>query len=483
MAKRQRRRREVRRREHAKREGWKTHHSVITGAGIAATATLGIAGTALADNVAYYVGSNADTAVATDCTDPTNTDCTLRDAVNAANANSGYLDYVVFTSNVSGTVTLGGTDILIEDPVRIYGRGPDVDTVSGNGDSRIFDIDMTSTGDEVLIYGLTLTDGDADTSPGGAIYDNNSELAVVDSVLTGNSAYAGGAIYEDGGSNYGKNMVVAYSTVDHNSATYGGGIAGHYSAGIVGGSTVASNYSHAGGGVFNFGAPYGGVIYDSTISGNSSDNGGGGITLYYAYTYNTILGNNLNGGGAADNFDAYLYGLGSLIESPGTTVYGAANITGVDPQLGGLANNGGNAPTLKPAAGSPVVDKGFSFAYYDQRGVQFARIVDNPNASNAFSPPYGAADMGSVELTLAEGPQPPAPAPPFVPPHKKKKKCKKKKKKHHRSAQVAKKKCKKKKKRHSTRPAARAIKRWRAHPSHTGSGDHHWGDHAWRFGQ
>jgi hypothetical protein len=274
-------------------------------------------------------------------------------------------------------------------------------------------------------------------------------------------------------------LVVAYSTVDHNSATYGGGIAGHFSAGIVGGSTVASNTAHVGGGVFNYsiGGSYGGRIFDSTISGNSSDQAGGGITLFYGDAYSSILANS---DAPADTYNVYLYGIGSLIENPGSTVYGVGNITGADPQLAGLANNGGNTPTLKPAAGSPVVDKGFSYAYYDQRGFPFARVVDNPNVSNAFPPPYGAADMGSVELTLAEGPQaqPPAP-PPVVPPHKKKKKCKKKK--HHRSAQVAKKKCKKKKKkRRSSRPTAQAIKRWRESGQVPG-GDRHWGDHAWRF--
>jgi hypothetical protein len=482
MAKRQRRRRRQRRHEHANRQGWKTRHSVVTGAGIAASATLGFAGTALADSSTYYVGSNDDTTGAMDCTDPANIDCTLRDAVTAANSNTGYLDYVVFTANVSGTVTLGGTDILIDDPVSIYGRGADVNTVSGNGDSRIFDVDMTTPGDTVAIYGLTLTDGS--DSAGGAIYDNNADLRVVNSVLTGNDAQAGGAIYEHGGSNFGKNLVVAYSTLDHNTALYGGAIAGNQSAGIIGGSTLTANVAYeAGGGVFNFsnGGEYGARLFDSTISGNSSTNAGGGITLYYAESYNTILANNT--GDTGDTFNVYLYGLGSLFEAPGDTVNGALNIIGADPQLGGLANNGGTMPTLKPAASSPVVDQGLSYAYYDQRGTSFDRIVDNPNVANAFGPPYGAADIGSVELTLAEGPQA-TPSPPPAPPpvvHKKKKKCKKKK--HKRSAESAKKKkCKKKKKHRSARPAARAIHAWQTHAA-THPFEGHWGDRAWKFGR
>ena len=106
------------------------------------------------------------------------------------------------------------------------------------------------------------------------------------------------------------------------------------------------------------------------------------------------------------------------------------NITGQDPQLGGLTSNGGPTPTLKPAAGSPVVDQGSSSVPGDQRA--FPRRVDNPVVANA--PGGNAADIGSVELTLGEGPQPAAVQPPPPPAPTKKKKCKKKKKKHHSAA-------------------------------------------------
>src|SRR5262249_38130306 len=141
----------------------------------------------------------------------------------------------------------------------------------------------------------------------------------------------------------------------------------------------------------------------------------------------------------------------SLIRDPGTTsTSGTSNITGLDPLLGGPANNGGTTPTMKPAAGSPVVDKGNSTGGpggRDQRGV--GRPVDNPNVANAAG--GNGADIGSVELTLAEGPQPPPP-PPVV---NKKKKCKKKNKKHS-AAAAKKKKCKKKKKKHSVAAAVSA---------------------------
>jgi hypothetical protein len=69
------------------------------------------------------------------------------------------------------------------------------------------------------------------------------------------------------------------------------------------------------------------------------------------------------------------------------------NITGVDPQLGGLANNGGPTQTELPSAASPVLDKGNSFGLgSDQRGV--LRPIDFPAIPNAGD----GSDIGAVEL-------------------------------------------------------------------------------------
>jgi hypothetical protein len=111
-----------------------------------------------------------------------------------------------------------------------------------------------------------------------------------------------------------------------------------------------------------------------------------------------------------------------------------------------------------------VVDQSLSYGYYDQRFGP--RIVDNPNKANAATGPYAGADIGSVELTLAEGPQATPAAPPPPPPVNHKKKCKKKK--HKRSATAAKK-CKKKKR------SASADHPWHySEPSRVArAGEHH----------
>lgn len=81
----------------------------------------------------------------------------------------------------------------------------------------------------------------------------------------------------------------------------------------------------------------------------------------------------------------------SLIQTPGgAPLVGAHNLTGIDPQLGPLADNGGPTLTHKPLLGSPAIHAGNPAISdppaTDQRG--FARIVGP------------AIDLGSVEAEL-----------------------------------------------------------------------------------
>src|SRR3954466_1401729 len=413
MAKRQRRKRRQRRHEHATRTGWRTRHSVITGAGLAATATIGLTGSAQAAATYYYVGSTADTATApADCTDPANTDCTLRHAINAANANDTFADSIYFSSTISGTPIVLTSDLpVIDDPVYIVGNGPGANTVSGDDSYRIFNI-QGADGDRVVIAGLQLTDGYADD--GGAIFNDNAELGLYDAFLTGNTASdQGGAIYLRGAdSEEGANGTIAYTTISGNHAdNVGGGVYGYESVGTIGTSTITGNSSGAGGGVSSY-IP--GFIYSSTITGNAADVGGGvyehgGGINRTGYLYNSIVANNLVGTGDPDLHGDFYAGF-DLVKTPATATldtsdprgFGGPNITGVDPQLETLGLNGGDTPNFRPASASPVVDQGQSFEGSDQRFS--TRPIEIPSVPNA--PGGDGGDIGSVELTLAEGPHP-----------------------------------------------------------------------------
>jgi hypothetical protein len=452
MAKRQSRKRQERRREHAKRLGWQTRHSVITGVGLAAGAALGMTSAAQANYL--YVGSHADTTGAVDCANGGNVDCTLRQAIADANANSDQ-DTIYFESGITGTITLG-SQLSVTNPVAFYGPGPQILTISGNHVGRVFDVDPTVTGDSVAIFGLKLANGQTPGN-GGGIRDVDARLVLFDTIVTGNIAGGkGGGIYESGGSNDGQDFYMGYSTVNHNSAVSAGGVYAPLYLGANGPgagvhtSTFSDNHATVGPG----GAMYVGdaaYLTDSTVSGNTAATSGGGISddgkgIGF---YNSIAGGNSAPSGP--DADAYFYAGASLIQhssAPVHTIPGYANITGQSPQLGALANNGGPTPTMRPLATSPVVDQGFSGGY-DQRF--FDRPIDITIVPNG--PGNNASDMGAVELTLGEGPQAtPTPTPTPTPmPHKKK--CKKKKPK--RSAGSAKKKkCKKKKKRSVARTSA-----------------------------
>jgi hypothetical protein len=477
MAKRQRRRRRERRKSRARREGWNTHHSLITGVGVTAGAVVGFSAPALG---ATYAVTNTS--------DPGNgvcdSSCTLREAVDDANADPSTSDDITFASGLSGTITLG-SEIVITGPVGIHGPGPGTLTVSGDDSNGIFRTDMVYTADEVLIEGLTLADGSAPL--GGAIFDYNAELSVSRSVLTGNEAYAGGAIYEAGQTGDGGQFTnLSFSTLADNYAVYGAAIAARYSWGLIGASTLYDNYAYARGGAIVTYFPTGGGIFDSTISGNQAYVTGG-VFVGYAYTASSILANNTAApGNPRDLYSLNFYADFDLVENPdGTGLIGSSNITGVDPQLGGLANNGGPTPTLKPTARSPVVDQGFSYPGVNEDQRYFNRPEDIAAVTNAGN----AADIGAVELTQGEAA---VPAPPPPAPVTKKKKCKKKKKRSVESAK--KKKCKKKKKKRvagAGATAVGAVASWRArldsHPRHAiprsksrRSGERaDWADQAW----
>jgi len=142
--------------------------------------------------------------------------------------------------------------------------------------------------------------------------------------------------------------------------------------------------------------------------------------------FNSIVAGNSGAAGFARDFNGIAYASGSLFQDTTfltiTQAPGPQNITGQDPQLGALQNNGGPTPTRRLAPTSPVIDKGFSYLGADQRGV--GRPIDIGTVSNAAN--GDGSDIGAVELTAAEATIPPAAQPPVTP--TKKKKCKKKKK-------------------------------------------------------
>lgn len=450
MSKRQRRREEKRRRHERNRER-PLGHSLMTGAGVTVGATMLIGGVAQA--ATFTVGTTADPGTATDCTDPANTDCTLRQAITDANSDPG--STITFRSGLSGTITLDSALPIINGPTTITGPGATQIAVSGNDASRPLDI-APSAGDDVRISGLTITHGfttdrggalrskyadltlsdvvisDSEAGFGGggvAAYEGGS-LTIVNSTITGNVADRGAGVETTGAS--GTSAMIRNSTISGNSgADYGGGVYFDYSspAAFENSTAYGNSASGSGGGVYHVGAYDGApglIVTGSTITHNSAYRGGGlacyGATagggshqLTEPILRNTIVfgntadadedGNDVscdfnNEPGNAGTVPAAFSLIGSV--DPGTHLNQTGpNILGQDPQLGPLADNGGPTQTQKPALSSPVIDQGSAFGLgSDQRGQ--GRPFEIPSIPNAAG--GDGSDIGAIELQASDLP-------------------------------------------------------------------------------
>src|SRR5256885_10823106 len=86
-------------------------------------------------------------------------DCTLREAINAANQTSRAT--VQFAQGVTGTILLTGGQLTVSTEMTINGPGAKLLTVDGNLTSRVFDIEPGSSALFVSLSGLTISRGQA----------------------------------------------------------------------------------------------------------------------------------------------------------------------------------------------------------------------------------------------------------------------------------------------------------------------------------
>jgi CSLREA domain-containing protein len=200
--------------------------------------------------------------------------CTLRAAIEEANADSGH-DVIRVAGPSTYTLELG--HLLVSESVGIYGE-PGV-VVDGDGSSRVFYV----LNGGVTITDLTITGGfDPDYSGAGILIGADAQLHLVRCVVEQNSAsQPGSGIANDG------HLHVDRSSVRDNEnyqfwdagggvTSTGGGIHNGYGAIlIVEQSAIVNNRAFRGGGISNSGGWV--SITDSTISGNIAKGSGAGI--------------------------------------------------------------------------------------------------------------------------------------------------------------------------------------------------------------
>jgi CSLREA domain-containing protein len=330
-------------------------------------------------------------------------DCSLREAITAANGDAG-ADFITFDIAGAGPHTIQLTAALpaLSQSVKILNASGESVTVRRDtgGSYRIFTI---SDGQNVQISGLTITNGNSTDAGGGINNGNGANLTITDSTVSSNttSGFGGGGIYNG----VGAILHVTGSTVSGNLATgngNGGGIAGVGTISVTN-STVSDNNAHyAGGGIITFQNTTL-TVASSTVANNSAQNFGGGILEQSGGTIirNAIVANNTDTQGRPDvggTFNSQGFNLIKNISGAtiNETQNAGTNIIGQDPNLGALQNNGGTTATRALLPGSPAIDKGRSFGLTtDQRGS--LRPVDVAGITNAAD----GADIGAFELSSA----------------------------------------------------------------------------------
>jgi hypothetical protein len=248
-------------------------------------------------------------------------DCSLREAVRAANA-SAAADILhlaagtyVLTLAGAGEDAAATGDLDIGGVLVIEGMGPNSTTLFSGMFDRVLDI---APGATVELRGVNINNGKAGDADGGGVR-NLGALTVVDGRIGGNGARDGAGVFSRG------SLTLVSTTIGGNEATrYGGGLfndggtadvrdgtrfetnvagrdgGGLYNTGtltvtnsIVSFNEARGSMTGTGGGLFNRGD---GTLFlsDSTIASNLAEGaGGGGIITHGPLTINrtTIAGN------------------------------------------------------------------------------------------------------------------------------------------------------------------------------------------------
>jgi predicted outer membrane repeat protein len=201
----------------------------------------------------------------------------LRQAVLNAEQSSG-ADQINFS--VTGTITLTSGQLNVSEALTINGPGRDTLTISGNINSRIFDV----TGGPFRVTGVTLADGRAFGANGGAIRAQGPGATVsvdgarfLNNLATGN----GGAIDTPGNT-----VNIANSLFEQNTAFGSGGalsVGGNPTVTITN-TIFDGNFSENTGGAINSNTSATFNITDTTFVDNSARSLGGAIATVSTLT-------------------------------------------------------------------------------------------------------------------------------------------------------------------------------------------------------
>ncbi len=357
-------------------------------------------------------------------------DCSLREAIDAANSNAGgdkilipegiyqltRSDEVAEDANQWGDLDVLDGDLVIE------GAGANLTIIDAAAlHERAFHIPSGENID-VTFRNLTIRNGNDEggLNGGGGIFfntDNHNTLTLEYCYLHGNTGGSGGGLMVVGGSAANDAVInIINSTFAGNSAATGGAAAFFNSEVYVQNSTFSGNEAINGGAIFSVGSFGNSVIHlrNVTVFDNHGVEKGGGISFASvagntsAFFLHTILSGNTSATSSQDcEFED---GATGTVSSLGFNIFGNVadcalgtpedliGIPGEDLQLGVLSNNLGPTPNHALLKGSPAVDRGNPLGcigldgmplLLDQRGL--------PRKTDGNGDGVRACDIGSFE--------------------------------------------------------------------------------------
>jgi len=339
-----------------------------------------------------------------------NVDCSLREAVAAANG-VGTDDSINFAPNLS-MITLSAEIIVSQNgTLNIVGPGAAKLTIDGGpGSNRL----LYFAGPTATVSNLAMTGGGGTgaqfTNAGGAIYAFGGSLTLDNVYIYGNAAQNNtGGVYFSGGTHIIKN-----STIANNSAASCTGIASSSGSLTISNSTISGNTATSNGGAGGAMCVNGTIeIRSATITKNTCAGFGGGI--YFGSgslsLLDSIVSENsapnypeIDNGGetiVTGGFNLIGDSSGDAANTNHTISYQGSDILDTPAKLLPLLTRGGSMPTHAPAMSSPAIDKGFNISdSTDQRGI--VRRFDFPAIVNAVG--GNGTDIGAVERQLADNP-------------------------------------------------------------------------------
>jgi CSLREA domain-containing protein/uncharacterized repeat protein (TIGR01451 family) len=366
----------------------------------------------------FPVTKTADTADGT-C----DSDCSLREAVIAANAAPG-ADTIKVPAN-HYTLSREGPfeddsstgDLDVSGATTIVGSGARSTIIDGNQIDRVLELVSPFRGCltvcaaglqsfPVHISDVTITGGLAPAETGGggiAAIGSNYSLDLSNSTVTGNSNPSskgpgvGGGIFAGGG------LTVTASTISNNHAEQGAGVFLRGETTLTN-DTVSGNTSNRGSGAGVFVQTSSPVrLLSTTLAGNtvatdtamSATRGqvatGGGIAAPGNGSVDVVATNTIIAGNSPDDCRETIGTGGHNIDGRNRCGFNAAgDKTDTDPDLGALTDNGGPTDTRALLSGSPAIDMADNSKCpaTDQRGVS--------------RPQHVTCDIGAFEVQAAQ---------------------------------------------------------------------------------